>query len=213
MGSVIFEKIDSIKKTRRANDSNADILYNRDVDFGYTQEKIEIVFNGSPYIVNLLLKQDTVIFASADLNAYIGGADPGFESDRKIKIDTAGCKQYLKLHNDYYFDTKNIHDLAEEISSENAFGLYCGDGAPKSQEGKHIDTLVIKKDTAALSQYLKSINCEQQAYGLYGFAGLKKTGARISSIDKKLVRHITKRKSALVECTGCFVRVIQPKKK
>src|ERR1700744_3150774 len=85
--SVILKKIDSIKKTRRENDSDIKTLFNRDVDFGYTQQKIAIRFNSFPYMLNLLVKKDQVIFASADFNTMILGTNIGYKQSRKIKID------------------------------------------------------------------------------------------------------------------------------
>lgn len=211
--TIILKKTDSLKKTRRPQNSKVEILYNRDIDFGYKQEKIAIRFNGFPYMLNLLLKNDLVIFASADFNANILGTYSQNDEYREVKVDTMLCRQCLNLHNTYYVDNKTIDDLVKELSGVDNYSILCGDGLQETPRSKHIDTLIKKEDVIALDEYLKSLSCEQQAYGIRGFIGLKRAGVRISLLDKKLIKHIIDRNSELIECTGCLINVIGSKKK
>jgi len=42
-------KLDSLKKTRRPNDSFVKIFFDRDVDFGFTHRRIKIALNSTHY--------------------------------------------------------------------------------------------------------------------------------------------------------------------
>ncbi len=207
---VILKKIDSIEQTRRLQQSKVSILYNRNVDFGFTHEKIAITFNNFPYMVNLLLKNYQVIFASINFNATILGAYSQFNKYREVKIDTILCQQYLNLHNKYYNDDKTINDIVEELGGVDMYAIFCGDGNTETPESKHIDTLARKKNIHALNHYLKSLSCEQQAYGVIGFARLKNLWGNIPAFEQKLIDHIVNRRSELIECGGCIVNVVKP---
>ena len=74
-------------------------------------------------------------------------------------------------------------------------------------EYKNIEQLVKQKRINELRSMLVSITCERQAYGILGFRMLKKAGIRISASDKKILTYLSNRKSALLECRGCFLSV------
>ncbi|WP_419701785.1 hypothetical protein [Mucilaginibacter sp. NFX135] len=207
-----YTRIDSIVKTREPGNSSIKIEFDRDVDFGYTQQRINITLNGQySYHLSLLSQHDTLCFAS-----ILYGYAP-FLSDEENKynkrtnhpkIDTLQAIKYLKLRNAFYGSTKTIDDLKNELNTAEVYALFCGEAADKTNEYKNIEQLVKQKRINELRSMLVSISCERQAYGVLGFRMLKKAGTKITDKDKKILTYLNNRKSALLECRGCFLSVV-----
>ncbi len=206
-----YARIDSIVKTREPSNSSIKTEFDRNVDFGYTQQRISITLNGQYfYYLSLLTHHDTLCYASV---LY---GHPPFMNDEEDKynkrtnhpkIDTLKATKYLKLRNVFYGSTKNIDDLKDELNMAEVYSLYCGDGNLKTHEYKNLEQLVKQKRVNKLRAMLTSIACERQAYGVFGFKLLQKAGIKISDNDKKIIAYLDKRKSPVMECQGCFVGI------
>jgi len=206
--SSIYKKIDSIKRTRRPHDSNLEIFFNRDVDFEYLHQRINVEFNGTFYQVNLLLKKDSVLYSSLVFDpTFLDNTT--FKRYKTVIIDTVACTKYLKLRNDYYRSSKTINDLSSELTLDEEYAFYCGDGDPKTIKGMYIENLAKRKRIGKLLGLIKSISCEEQAYGVAGFDMLQKNNVMLSIPIKKLIAHIKKRNSDLVSCSGCIGHLIR----
>jgi 2-hydroxy-3-keto-5-methylthiopentenyl-1-phosphate phosphatase len=115
----------------------------------------------------------------------------------------------LTKRNKFYNSSKTPRQLIKEISFDEEYAFYCGDGSPKTQKGKYIEQLVEDESTDKLTEMLKSFNCETQAYGVAGFNMLSKKEYEISYDVQKLIDHIKKRNSELVVCSGCLSGLIE----
>lgn len=114
----------------------------------------------------------------------------------------------MKKRNKFYNSSKSTRQLIKEISFDEEYAFYCGDGSPKTQKGKYIEQLVEDESIDTLIDMLKSFNCETQAYGVAGFNMLSKREYKISFDVQKLIDHIKKRNSELVVCSGCLSGLI-----
>ncbi|GGA88416.1 MULTISPECIES: hypothetical protein [Mucilaginibacter] len=204
----LYQRADSIKKTREPVNSDVKLVYDRDVDFGYTHRLINITLNGTyDYHINLLVHDDTICLSSV---LYGQGTSIRYNDyDRKSnilrnhpKIDTLKAMQYLKLRNAFYDSAKTIDDLKKELNEHEMFGLYCGDGAYETDEAKLIDSLAKHKQVTKLRAMLVNICSETQAYGIYGYMRLKKYGFKISNKDQRIFDYLINRKTFLYECHG-----------
>jgi hypothetical protein len=161
----LFKRIDSIKQTRRPNDSRVSVYFNRNVDFGYKHQRINITFNGiNQYTVNLLTKNDAILFCSV---LYVNSGMQE-EDEEKLnlkqnhpKIDTVQIIKYLTLRNKFYDSSKKIENLIGELNMNKVYAFYCGDGGFKTQEGKAIEAIVKHKDIHQLGNMLRSMSCEE----------------------------------------------------
>jgi hypothetical protein len=207
LDSELYKSIDSLKKTRRPNGSYVKVVFNRDLDFGYKQERVQIVFNSScSYQVNLLVKNDTICFSST-IFCNVFGSYNAYEAYFNKKhgipvIDSTKTLDYLNLRNRFYNSAKTLNDLKNEIERNEIYALRAGDDYSETWSKKHIDTLVKRKNYVELEKMLKSINCETQTYGVRGFDLLKRNRLPISSADQKIIDHIKKRNSDLESFTG-----------
>lgn len=203
LASRIYNRLDSLEKTRRPNDSYVRIFFNRDVDFGFKHERIDLNFNGTYYQVNMLVKNDTACLTSAVFSTTF---EPYYEQFNKThsipKIDSARTLNYLKLRNKFYDSSKTLNDLKNELDLDRWYVLRDGDGYQETWDKKHINTLVIRKDFNELEMMLKSINCETQTYAVRGFDLLRKRKVHVPVKDKIIVSYIKKRNSDLESTAG-----------
>lgn len=202
----LFKRIDSIKQTRRSNDSRVEVYFNRKVDFGYLHQRINITFNGvNRYHINLLTRNDSIYFSSVLYDEeFSDEAEKLNVLQNHPKTDTLKVLEYLKRRNNFYGAKKTINNLKDELNLNETYAFYCGDGNPKTKKGKQIEALVAHKDLNSLKKLINSICCEQQAYGTAGIKMLEKKGVTISDDVKKLATYIDKRNSELVVCNGCI---------
>lgn len=202
----LLNRLDSLKRTRRPSDSHIKTIFNRDLDFGYKHQRIEVVFNSDcRYQVNLLIKNDTICLSSTTFSNGIFSNE--YEDDLNKKhsipvIDSAKAINYLKLRNSFYISTYKLADLKERLDYNELFALNNGDGYNETWEKKHIDALVANKNIKALEQMLKDINCERQIYGVYGLGLLVKKGVKIPLFDQELIDYVKKRNSEIITCKG-----------
>jgi hypothetical protein len=208
----LYKRIDSIKQTRRPNDSHMAVYFDRDVDFGYRQQRIEVTFNSDPYQVNLLTKNDTIYFSSVLFgNSMADNYDIFNKSMCHPKIDTPEAIKYMLLRNHFYGSSKSINDLKDELNLNAEYAYRCGDGLNITARWHEIEALARNNKINDLADLLKNINCEQQQYGVAGFAILKKRGFKISKENQKLINYISKRQSDLVVCNECFTGISRSK--
>lgn len=208
----LFQRIDSIKQTRRPNDSKVTTYFNRNVDFGYRHRRIEVVFNGSNrYCVNLLTIGDSILVSSLCYdNSFFG--DPIYDKLNKREnhptIDTTKVLQYLKKRNNFYKSSKNIQDLVNELNLYKMYAFYCGDAGAETEMGYYIDGLIKNNDIKKLNDLLVSFCCEEQAYGAAGIKALQKKRIKISGHIIRVATYIKDRKSELITCSGCIAGII-----
>ncbi|MEO3407995.1 hypothetical protein AAFN85_29025 [Mucilaginibacter sp. CAU 1740] len=209
----LYQRADSIKKTREPVNSSIKLNYNRDVGFGYTQQLISVTLNGTyDYHLILLTHNDTVCFSSVmygrvGIAMYLKYDEEANIRRNHPKIDTTRVLRYLKLRNSFYASTKTITDLKNDLNAHERYSLYCGDAAPESEEARSIDSLVKRRDVAKLRAMLVSVCSETQAYALYGYRQLKRRGLKISKTDQRILTYLANRKTFLNECRGCFAGI------
>jgi hypothetical protein len=206
LDTALHKKLDSIKQTRRPNDSGIKTVFNRDVDFGYRHKRIQVKFNSDYYQVNLLLKNDTICFGSVIMSVGLGDEDEynrWFNKKHSIPIiDSPRALTYLKSRNLFYNASKTLKDLKNELGINEFYALRGGDGYNYTWNKLHLDTLVKQKNFRELESMLSSISCEEQMYGLTGFDWLKNERVKIPANDIKIIQYIKKRNSDLETCQG-----------
>jgi hypothetical protein len=204
----LFQRLDSLKQTLRPSDSHVIITFDRDIDFGYKHQRMDIELNGAYYHINILAKANSIVTKSV-LYGNSTFLDSYSESYNKrhacFYADTNQVYGYLKLRNDFYSSFKSLDDLKNELNIATIYAFRCGDGLQKTGYGKYIEELVNKRNITEIEKLLNSICCEEQAYGSEAFFMLKKKRYKIPMHTQKILSHVKKRKSTLVQCVGCFV--------
>lgn len=190
LGSNAVYRLDTLKSKFIPSRSHVIDYFNRDIDFGYKHRRITVSLNFAGYHVDLLCRNDTIVLSS------IISAD--HNSLRHDNFNKVAIEQLLKHRNKFYHSSKTPEQLIKEISLQEGYAFYCGDGMPKTQKGKYIEQLVDNENTAALIDMLKSFNCETQVYGVAGLEILEKRDYQIPYEAQKLIEHIKKRNSELV---------------
>lgn len=202
-----YQKIDSIKQTRRPNDSQIVVFFDRDVDFGFRHQRLKVEFNSTDYQINFLLKGDTVCLADISFdNSFYDGF---YKKYNNVFIDTTACSRFLKLRNNFYGSSKTLKGLREDLILNEDFAFYCGEAAGKTGKGIYIERLVATKNSNKLLKLLQSISCEEQAYGEWGLKKLKANRYKLPPLTSRLLNHIKKRDSEISTCAGCFSNLVK----
>ncbi|MCO5946961.1 hypothetical protein [Mucilaginibacter flavidus] len=209
--SQFFQKLDSLKKTRQPHDSNVDIYFDRDVDFGYRHERISVTLNSWRYQVDLLTKNDSIYSTSVRFDDDLYN---NFYSKRKFaKVDTLNSLRYLSLRNAFYGSNKSLADLHAELNIAEEYASRCGDGSPMTHRWKKLQTQAKDNSQKKFLHMLQSFCCEEQEYGLAGFKLIEKSGKKVPRKIDEIIKHIESRKSDLVICAGCLILVERQLKK
>lgn len=201
IGNNLIYRLDTLKSKYIPSRSSLTDYFNRDIDFGFKHRRMLMQLDFEEYQINVLCRNDTIFVVSVispdNMNILYGNYN-------KEVIDV-----FLKQRNTFYGSSKTAAQLTEDISLPEQYAFYCGDAAPKTQQGAYIEQLVEVKNIIALAAMLKSFNCETQAYGVAGFDMLRKKGYKASDDIKGIIKHIKKRNSELIVCSGCLAGLIQ----
>lgn len=203
----LIHRLDSLKSTITPTRSQFGDYFNRSIDFGFTHRRIQLQLNFKEYQINLLCRNDTVV-----LSTITAGYPTPFSPGRTDKIvfenyDASELKAFLTKRNNLYRSAKKPKQAIREITSPEIYAFNCGITNEKTKKGKLIDQLVKNENSAALIDMLKSLNCEEQAYGVTGLTMLATRGYTIQPEIRTLLEHIRKRNSPLESCSGCIIGV------
>ncbi len=199
--SKLYETLDSLQAQKIASRSSISKYLDRELDLGYKHQRIFLQVNFEAFQIDLLTRSDSVLLSVISHDNY--------KKLQATNLNEVSVAEFLALRNAFYQSKKNIKDLAKEISSDITYAFYCGDGLPQTDEGKHIEKLVSKRNINTLNDMLHSFNIETQAYGVAGFKMLSKEGVELSKDQKKIIKHIKKRNSEVVTCRGCFTGLVE----
>lgn len=201
--NVVFKKLDSLEQTRMPSRSFIRKTFDRNIDFGFKHQRIEIQLNFINYQIDFLVKNDSTFLVSV-----FSGQTNDYRSKNKINLDTVATASYLSKRNTFYISKKSIDDLISDLNVTVTYAFYCGEANSKTEDGRKIENLVYRKNINALKSKLESITCETKAYGVAGFKMLIKKGIKIPNDDLKLIKYIEKRNSDLLICSGCFSGIL-----
>ena len=199
--SKLSLRLDSLKSKHMPSRSNFDNYLDRDLDFGYRHQRLNLEINFERFQIDILKKSDTVLVVSVNTENY-----------KKLtfsQLDTPKVGIYLKERNKFYRSVKTAKMLVNEISKDEMFAFYCGDGSPKTDKGLEIEKLVENEQTNEISEFLKSLNVETQAFGVAGFEMLVRQGYALPSDINKIIKHIKKRNSETIICSGCLAGLVE----
>ena len=199
-GNNLVHRLDTLKSKFIPSRSGVNDYFNRDIEFGFKHRRINMSLNFAGYQIDLLCYNDTIFFSSVTTAYYKSINYDNYSPD---VID-----QFLKKRNKFYNSSKNPRQLIKELSFDEEYAFYCGDGSPKTPKGKYIEQLVDEESTDKLIDMIKSFNCETQAYGVAGFNMLAKKEYEVPYDVQKLIDHIKKRNSELIVCSGCLSGLI-----
>jgi hypothetical protein len=195
-------KLDSLQFTFKDRKNNyVDYFLNRAIDFDFNHNRIRVRFDLWEYQIDLVTKNDSIIFKSIKTEYY--------KKHSFLSINEKVLKEYLKKRNGFYKSTKSIKDLQIEISLDETFAMFCGDGMPNTPEGIRIKNLVEDEDVDSLQKMLADFNCERQAFGVEGFRLLSINNVEIPEECKKWIEHIKQRNSELQICSGCITGIVK----
>jgi len=207
LASRLYNKLDSFKHTRQPHNSNIEIYFNRDIDFGYKHQRINLQLNDWHYQVNLLVKNDTIYLSSVKFDDMF---DRGYSKLNNLQIDTVNSSIYLTIRNNFYGSHKSVDELIKDLNLTEQFASNCGDGSPKTRRWTKLERQAKNNEQSSFLHLLQSISCEEQEYGVAGFKMIEKQGKILPTRVTKLLRYLKGRKSDLVVCSGCFTLVQHP---
>jgi len=193
----LLVKLNTLKSKFISSRSFISSQFNRDVDFDYRHQRIDVTLNMVHFQIDLITKGNVIVLSSIKTDYY---SNLTFKSYDKSLIS-----KYLDKRSDYYGADRSVNLLFKELTRIGVYGLRCGYGPSDTDEIKRVKYLVVKQSIRNLRGMLQSVDCETQAYGVAGFEMLKKNGVKISSKDQLLVDHIMKRNSPLRTCSGCMI--------
>ena len=199
-GRQLLYRLDTLKLEFIPSRSRVVDYFNRDLDFGYGHRRLNVELNMSMYQIDLLCFHDTIYLSSVI-------TDPEFYWEPDLswrQCDSTNTMSYLSRRNKFYRSKKDISQLFREISLDEEYAFYCGYADSKTEKGKYIDSLVNAEDVSTLTDMLKSINCETQAYGVAGLERLQRKDTDLSPEVTALIRYIKRRNSELKICSGCL---------
>ena len=195
-------KLDSVKLTFKDQRNNfVDYYLNRSIDFGHNHNRIKIQFDMWQYQIDIITKNDSIYLKSLKTEYF---KKYSFEN-----LDKNALKDYLENRNIFYKSNKTYKDLLKEISLDETFAMYCGDGSPYTKEGLKIKKLVENRNVKKLKKILSSFNCEKQSFGVLGFKLLTEKGIDFPKEYEKLIEHIKARNSELKICSGCITGLVE----
>lgn len=201
VGSRLVHRLDSLQATCMPSRSYVHIVFNRDIDLGFKQRRLDVSLNSYRFQINLLCRHDT-IFSSAITLA----------EDKKYDYywyDEAVIRQFLYQRNQLYKSEKTASELLAGLATPVTYAIYCGDGAPLTAEGAAIKRWVSKKKAAPLLVMLTSFSCETQAFAVAGLRQLQQNGYHLPATTQALVEHIVARNAELVTCSGCLSGLVE----
>lgn len=119
------------------------------------------------------------------------------------KVNDSLMVNILKNHQAIYnldLDIKNNEEMPFEYFM---YGHACGFGGNIPDKRFKLYSLEYKE----IARWLRSMNPEIQAYGLYGMYKLYNEGYKISIEDVKIMEHLISIKISLNACSGCSVGI------
>lgn len=202
----LYAKLDNLKSKFIPSRSSLRNYFDRDIDFGYKHQRLNIELNFHRFQIDLLKRNDSIVVK------IIKDYHHPSEVDRTTKFfnaTTLNKFDYLILRNQFYNSTKSISDLIGELSQYKVFAFYCGLGSSKTREGIYIEKLVDNKNVSELIKMLQNICIETQAYAISGFEMLEKNRFKVDPATQKIINYIKNRNSETIICSGCITGIIE----
>jgi hypothetical protein len=212
-------KADLIKKcSSKLGDFNIKFRedkFKRDLDFNFRHSVYEIEIN---YKVKLKDKYDYHVFLNTfALYLVLNEEDSivlgviqelrGYEKIEKTDIfclNTYQIDNYLNQHEAFYKVKKSKVEFINQLTRLIIYGFGCGNSSSfYPPEAKKMIHYVRKKGYKKLSNWLKEINPELQAYAIEGILILANKGIKIKENDELIIQHLIKRNSTINNCSGC----------
>ncbi|MCO4294322.1 hypothetical protein NF867_15780 [Solitalea sp. MAHUQ-68] len=187
----------------------------RNLDFGYRQIIHEFKFDystskGSYYKggqIFLLVKNDSIVFGKVNQLHWRNTIEKSVE----FSVNTYSLTQYLEQHNTYYKCKLTQKMLQKDLSTIYFYSFACGDGSMTGpKESTKTLNWVSFKNKSALNKWLRSTNCELQAYAVDGLLTIKKNGDDLTSKEMEIIEHLLNRNSTIINCSGCLMGLKTP---
>lgn len=187
----------------------------RDLDFGYQQviHDFNFTYSGSssqPFQVFLLVKNDSIVFGKV----YLLGDSwrkKVVEKDTSFSVNHLLLNQYIHDHNALYNTNLSLKRFEEDITSDYFYSFACGDASTTGpKESAKVLSWIEFENKQALNKWLRSANCELQAYAINGLLRIKKNGGQLTSDEERVIQHILNRNSLIVHCAGCLIGLVEP---
>lgn len=195
-------KLDSMKMTFNDKRNNyVDNFLNRSIDFDFNHNRIRVFFDLYEYQIDLITKNDSIYLKSLKTEYFKKYTYQAFNKNK--------LKTYVSLRNQFYNSKKKTKDLIKEISQNQNYAMYCGDGLPITEEGIKLTKIVKAENISALENMLSNFNCENQSFAILGFNMLIENKIEIPKEILKKIKHIKNRNSELQVCKGCITGIIE----
>ncbi len=177
----------------------------RELDFGFSHSVCYLRFKEpwlNYYNIYLFSKNDTIVFG------YIKETDPYNEKvilKKAFKKTDKIISWYIAQHKLLYGKKYTMKRFVKEMTILIVYGFSCGlhrSYFPK--EAVKMKRNILFSNQRKLSQKLKSISPELQAYGTTGLLQLEKKGKGLSRTNEKIINHLKKRNTDIYVCYGCL---------
>lgn len=206
---ALVARLNGLLKNYMPSRSGVGLPLNRQLDGEFYHQRIAVRFYPNNFFINLLTRHDSIFFSTVYFTESSFSEGPGFkEADSTVKAihyHTAVAAAFLKERNRFYHSQKMVNDVAVELSGNDIYAMYCGDGSPLTAEGKHINDLLKEEDPfPEITGMLQNLSCEVQAYGVTAIDMLINKGISIDNFNSKLYHHIRKRNATVITCAGCL---------
>lgn len=208
--TALMQQLNALLKDYMPSRSGIGEPFNRLLQGNIYHQRIALRFYPNNFFINLLTRNDSIVFSTVFFTGSAFAEGPGFmEADstvRDIHEKSAVFAAFLEERNRFYHSRKTRNDVAIELSANNMYAMYCGDGAPITESGKRIHALVLKEDPLPeITGMLQNLSCEIQAYGITAIDILVNKGIAIDNLNSKLYRYIHQRNAPVVSCSGCII--------
>lgn len=171
-------------------------INNRIISEGIDQSEICIEIGSTTYDFNILTRSDTIFY----LQSRTWHKDSVLFEYRNDTLLT-NC---IKQHNDFYQTSIDILNENSFITEKFVYGFGCGWAGTEPVKRNELNFLLSKQDYQIISQWLRSMNPEIQAYGLEGMYMLSKSGLKLTLKDIEIMEYLVNKPFNIYACRGCI---------
>jgi hypothetical protein len=186
----------------------------RYLDFGCTQSLYNIEFHEQVYSKDTndegIYLRNFAIYVTLNLeDSIVLGILRQFihreDCDREAIFcsNTYQIDRYLNQHEVLYKTQKSRTEFTNQLTGLIDFGFACGWGGHKPPKAAEMVGFVHNRKYRELSNWLKGINPELQAYAIVGLMALRDSGIKIEPNDELIIYHLAERNSTINSCAGC----------
>lgn len=186
--------------------------FTRDIDFGHRQSAYHLmIFYGKNHVEEyraylILDSLGTIVLGTLQLLAEENRVLKG----EQFNLDRKWLSKYTKRHCALYGVSLNEAEVIEQLTQLIVYGSDCGFSGGGPPYGKKMKSFVESSDIEHLSQWLRQVNAELQAFGAIGLLQIQEKGVQLPKEDMEIIQHLKQRNSEIYSCGGCIYGLTFP---